>query len=125
MAIIQIVDLQRKERTMKTVEFVDMTVGEIAKAALLAGGGQFYTLRNVLILADRELVPMPERPARALVDHGYLKQDGDGFAFTDMAKEIVTEALESWSLHPVTRVNALIEKARTEPKGNPTSTKGL
>ena len=85
------------------INLVDMTTDQIAQVAVQVHGDQAAALRNLLILADEEIFPAPEKPARALIEFGYLVESPDGFAWTDKGKESVSEALarlEPASCHP-------------------------
>ncbi len=106
------------------INLVDMTLDQIVKACVEVNDeDQARGLRSLLILADEELVPMPEKPARALVEHGYLvEQDGGGIGWTDDAKEIVTKAMDDWKFNSVRRVDKALTEYRKRERDRPGGT---
>jgi hypothetical protein len=95
------------------INLVDMTLDQIVKTCVEVNDeDQARGLRALLILADEELVPMPEKPARVLVEHGYLIQEGGGIAWTNDAKEIVARVMDDWKFNSVTRVDKLLTEYR-------------
>ncbi len=95
------------------INLVDMTLDQIVKACVEVNDeDQARGLRSLLILADEELVPMPEKPVRSLVEHGYLIEEKSGIAWTEESKEIVLQVIDDWESNPVTRVDKLLTEYR-------------